>query len=115
MLKEEFERIAKIEVEEETYKKVIEPMYMATDLSKEEFVKTLNLKTFAKKQEKNIKKMSVSNGFGERKTPNGCWYYVRYVELIDIDIAKGKYIVKDMNQFDYSYDYDFADTQCIIK
>ena len=52
MLKEEFERIAKIEVEEETYKKVIEPMYMATDLSKEEFVKTLNLKTFAKKHEK---------------------------------------------------------------
>ena len=115
MTRAEFERIAKIEVEEETYKKVIEPMYMATELSKEEFVKTLNLKTFAKKQEKNIKKMSVANGFGERQTPNGAYYYIRYVELIDIDIAKGKYIVKDMNKFDYSYTFDFADTQCIIK
>lgn len=44
MMKQEFERLAKIEVTEETYTKVIEPMYLATDLSKTDFIKLLNLK-----------------------------------------------------------------------
>lgn len=115
MLKEEFERLAGIEVEYDTYKNVIEPMYMAVDLPKDEFVKILNLQAFAKKKEKNIKKMSVVNRCGERKTPNGCYYYIRYVELLDVDIAAGKFIVKDTGKIDYSYDYDFVNTQCIIK
>lgn len=47
MTKQEFEALAKIEVSNEKYYKVIEPMYMATDLSKQEFIATLNLKAFA--------------------------------------------------------------------
>ena len=46
-MKEEFERLAKIEVSQETYSKVIEPMYLATDLSMQEFIKLLNVKAFA--------------------------------------------------------------------
>lgn len=44
MMKEEFERLAKIEVSYETYSKVIEPMYIAADIPKQEFIKLLNLK-----------------------------------------------------------------------
>lgn len=54
MMWEEFERIAGYEVSYEDYTNVIEPMYNATNLSKGEFVKTLNRKAFdlnVKKQE----------------------------------------------------------------
>lgn len=37
MMKHEFERLAGYEVSAEDYNKIIEPMYMATDLAKEEF------------------------------------------------------------------------------
>lgn len=49
MMKEEFERLAGYEVSFEDYNKVIEPMYMATNLSKEEFVKVIDKKRFALK------------------------------------------------------------------
>ena len=54
MMWEEFEKIAGYEVSYEDYTNVIEPMYNATNLSKGEFVKTLNRKAFdlkVKKQE----------------------------------------------------------------
>ena len=47
MMKHEFERLAGYEVSAEDYNKIIEPMYMATDLSKEEFVKVIDKKRFA--------------------------------------------------------------------
>lgn len=46
MMHHEFEQIAGYEVSFEDYDKIIEPMYMATNLSKAEFVKTLNRKAF---------------------------------------------------------------------
>ena len=127
MMKEEFERLAKIDVTHETYSKIIEPMYLATDLSKQEFVKLLNLKTLAtpKVKTKNIKKMLIRDRSGYTKTPNGCWYHIRYVELVDIDISIGKYIVKPLGDEDFqkladeghdlhfAYDYDFDYTQCV--
>lgn len=54
MMKQEFEKIAGYEVSIEDYAKIIEPMYMATELSKEEFVKTLNKKQFALRSKKQI-------------------------------------------------------------
>lgn len=54
MMKYEFETIAGYEVSEEDYRKIIEPMYMATDLSKEEFVKVINKKRFAIKSKKEL-------------------------------------------------------------
>lgn len=39
MMKHEFEALAGYEVSFEDYNRIIEPMYMATELSKEDFVK----------------------------------------------------------------------------
>ena len=128
MMHKEFELIAGIEVTYEDYTKIIEPMYMAANLSKQEFVKTLNLKFFKNrmpKPEKNIKKMLVRNKMGERKTPNGCYYYIEFVELVDVVISTGKYVIKPLEEedfrnlrnqgrdLDYGYDYDMDYTQCV--
>lgn len=47
MMKCEFEKLAGYEVSFDTYNNVIEPMYMASNLSKEDFVKSLNKQAFA--------------------------------------------------------------------
>ena len=52
MMKQEFEKLAGYEVSVEDYNKVIEPMYMATDLDKESFVKVIDRKRFELKKEK---------------------------------------------------------------
>lgn len=125
MMKREFEELAKIKVIDETYSKVIEPMYLATDLPKREFIKILNLKALAAPEVKDIKEMCVRDRSGYMKTPNGCYYHIRYVELIGVDIATGKYIVKPLEDEDFrklagdghdlhlntSFDFDY--TQCI--
>lgn len=49
MLKREFERLAGYEVSNEDYVEIIEPMYMATEMSKEDFVKCISKKRFALK------------------------------------------------------------------
>ena len=46
MMHEEFEQLAGYRVTYEDYQNIIEPMYMATTLSKEEFIETLNRKRF---------------------------------------------------------------------
>lgn len=47
MMHKEFEEIAGYEVSYEDYTNIIEPMYMATNVSKQEFVKMLDKKAFA--------------------------------------------------------------------
>lgn len=47
MMWEEFEKLAGYEVTYQDYSEIIEPMYMATKLSKEEFVKCIDRKRFA--------------------------------------------------------------------
>lgn len=47
MMKHEFEKLAGYEVTDEMYDKIIEPMYMSLEVSKQEFVKMLNKKYFA--------------------------------------------------------------------
>ena len=127
MMHQEFERIAGYEVSFEDYTNIIEPMYMATTLSKEEFVKTLNRKAFEKKEERiaNIKKMGVRDHSGYRRTPNGCYIHIQYVDLIDVDIKTGKFIIKELTEeqekelyskgidLDLGYDCDFDYTDCI--
>lgn len=121
MMKQEFEKLANIEVTEETYTTVIEPMYSATNLSKQDFIKTLNLKFFKKNTIKQIivKSISITDRSGCRKTPNGCYYHVEYVELVDIDIASGKVLVRKLSEenkrklieqgidLNLSYNYDY--------
>ncbi len=52
----EFMTLAGYEVSYTTYHDIIEPMYMATEVTKEEFVKMLNKKYFALRSEKQILK-----------------------------------------------------------
>jgi uncharacterized protein YlxW (UPF0749 family) len=52
MMKYEFEAIAGYEVSLEDYENVIEPMYMATELSKVDFVKCIDRKRFEVKKQK---------------------------------------------------------------
>lgn len=52
MMKHEFEEIAGYEVSEKDYREIIEPMYMVTNLSKEEFTKVVNKKTVCIKDKK---------------------------------------------------------------
>lgn len=127
MTKQEFETLARIEVSYETYSKVIEPMYMAVDITKEEFVKILNTKVLSEQKEKakTIKKMRVRDKSGYEKTPNGCWYHIEYVELVDVDIRTGKFIIRPLVDEDFqkllkdgcdlnlSTVFDFDYTQCI--
>lgn len=47
MMKHEFEELAGYEVSTESYNNIIEPMYMASNMTKQEFVKVLNPKAFA--------------------------------------------------------------------
>lgn len=51
MMKEEFEKLAGYEVSWKDYNEVIEPMYMAVSLSKQEFVQCIDRKRFALKTE----------------------------------------------------------------
>ena len=47
MMQQEFEQLAGYEVSYEDYVDIIEPMYMAVNLSKSEFVQCINKKRFA--------------------------------------------------------------------
>lgn len=65
MLKHEFETLAGYEVSNEDYTTVIEPMYMATDLSKSEFVKVIDRKRFELKKEKSPKRVKIEQEIKE--------------------------------------------------
>lgn len=52
MMKSEFEKLAGYEVSNSDYIEIIEPMYMATNLSKEEFIEVIDKKRFALKTKK---------------------------------------------------------------
>lgn len=127
MMKVEFERLAGIEVTNETYETIIEPMYMATNLSKADFIKTLNLKQLAKKKEHNpiLKRMGVRDKSWSKVTPNGCYYWIEWVELVKVDIKTGKFTVKPITDeqamelaergisLNTAYDVDMDYTLCI--
>lgn len=54
MMKHEFEALAGYEVSVADYDNIIEPMYMATELSKEDFVKVICKERFALKSREEI-------------------------------------------------------------
>ena len=54
MMQAEFEKLAGYEVSTVDYQEIIEPMYMATNLDKAEFVECLNKKRFALPPLKNL-------------------------------------------------------------
>ena len=131
MMWKEFEELAGYEVSFDTYEKVIEPMYMATDLSKADFVKVINRKAVELKRERKpmYRKIKVRDMTGCDMTPNGCYFHVEWVDLIDVDIKTGKYIVRALEDKDFealrkekvafdsynAYSYDFDYTECIYR
>lgn len=103
MMKSEFENLAGREVTNEQYR-AIETLYMSSNLEKAEFVKSIRtmLKSIPQpERKKDIKRMVVRDRSGYRKTPNGCYYHIEYVELVDIDIKTGKYIIKPLEEKDF--------------
>lgn len=128
MMQHEFEERAGITVTAEDYNNIIEPMYMALKLSKDDFVKVVNLKFFkdrVPRKPKDMRRMLVRNKMFDRRTPNGCYYYIQWVELVAVDIKTGKYIVKPLDDkdlaklrqeghsLDLSYGYDMDYTRCM--
>lgn len=133
MMYREFIELSECNISFEQYNKIIEPMYMAVNMDKDEFIKFIRpsaralAKENEKKRNKNIRKMCVRDRSGNMKTPNGAYYHIVYVELLDIDIATGKYIVAALEEYDFeklskngndlnycmSYDMDYTD--CIDK
>lgn len=86
MMKSEFENLAGRAVTNEQYR-AIETLYMSSNLEKAEFVKSIRtmLKSIPQpERKKDIKRMIVRDKSGYRKTPNGCYYHIKYVELVDI-------------------------------
>ena len=78
MTRKEFEIIAGVEVGEEEYNKVIEPMYLATGLDKHDFIKYINKSIFEKK-----KKIKVDLPMGEIEgEPMALYYFYNCAEII---------------------------------
>lgn len=128
----EFVEMSGLNVNYKDYTEIVEPMYMAVEnMSKQDFIKfitpsvTALIKNYPRV--KTIKKMLVRDRSGYRKTPNGCWYHIEYVELVDVDIRTGKYIIAPLEDedfeklrsegrdLDHSTDYDFDYIDCIDK
>lgn len=128
MMKEEFEKLVGRTFTSEQYY-IINDMYMTSSLDKETFARRIKpvVLTFPEVERiKTIRKVNIPNDYGYTKTPNGCYYFIKYVELIDVDIASGKYVVKDLSEADikklkhsgvdvyYSSSYDFSYENCIL-
>ena len=88
----------------------------------------LNLKSFAVKEVRKpcVHKMLVRDRSGFTTTPNGCYYHIQYVDLIDVDISTGKFVIAPLDDetlFEISrthdlnngYDYDFDYKDCVDK
>ena len=97
MMHHEFEEIAGYEVSYETYRDVIEPMYMAVNLDKRAFVKLLDKKAFALPTKGEMKKRM-------RKIANVIWencglrtFHAEEEELLKVarEYAERFYGVKD--------------------
>lgn len=119
MLKHEFEEMAKIEVSYDDYKNIIEPMYMATNLSKEDFINTLNLKRFALKSKKQLinelKKLA-------KNIEESCCNYTNYeaeakiesiIEELKERFNDNCYITADIKNGCFYYDYLFIGNEKI--
>ena len=118
MMREEFERLAGYEVSLEDYENIIEPMYMATEMSKQDFVKCINRKRFEVKAEKKqiIKVMAIRDNSGYWTTPNGCYIHTVKVEVVDVSIKTGKIKVKVIpNSYELGYSSDFREDEVDVE
>lgn len=82
MTKSEFEKLAGYEVSNSDYNDIIEPMYMATNLSKEEFVKVIDKKRFAIKTKQQIAAKMKSLA---KHLMDTCDYYTDYNAINELN------------------------------
>lgn len=75
MTKHEFEALAGYEVTWDDYNNIIEPMYMATDLSKADFVKCIDKKRFALKSLTKMRNEMIKIARG---LEDSCTHYVDF-------------------------------------
>lgn len=88
MMKLEFEKLAGYEVSDDDYNKIIEPMYMATYLTKEEFVNVIDKNRFAlKTKEQLVRKMK---RLAEQIKAN-CEYYTDYEAIEKLNALAEEY------------------------
>lgn len=113
MMKHEFEALAKRTVTDEQYK-MIEALYMDSDLDKYEFVKSIKemLKSIPEKVERKILTVLWRDKGGYCTTPNGCYYHTIKAELLDVDIKTGQRTARKIpNSYElgYSFDIDYPE------
>ena len=106
MMKHEFENIAGYEVSWDDYNKIIEPMYSATNLSKEEFVKTLNKKRFALVPLKTLVKRMQKEAEHLKET---CTHYTDYESKEKLDDIVKEYIDRKYGERCHYKDHDDLD------
>ena len=82
MMKHEFEALAGYEVSLDDYNNIIEPMYMATNLNKADFVKCIDKKRFALKSQKQIINLIKKEA---RHLAETCEHYTDYESKERID------------------------------
>lgn len=100
MMKYEFEEIAGYEVSTSDYIKIIEPMYMASGLNKEEFVKTISKKRFALKPIKSyIKEMKKLAS----ELKESCTHYTDYEKKEKLDSVIREYIERKYQGISVSF------------
>lgn len=79
MMQHEFEALAGYKVSTDDYKKIIEPMYMATDLNKADFVACINKKRFAMPTKEQRKKQIIRQMRAEAThLAETCGHYTDY-------------------------------------
>ena len=120
MLYQEFIDLCGYDVSYEDYTSVIEPMYMVVpdSVSKKDFISMLNKKHFEVKNKSPqlIKVMSIKDNSGFWKTPNGCYYHLVNVEVVDINIKTGIITVKVIDDsYHLGYSYDITEDDNNIK
>ena len=91
MMKQEFETIAKRTVTDEQYK-AIEALYMASDLDKYSFVKSIKGMLETIPEETNREKVLI----GVKEMPNGTWMTYE-AEIVNANIKTGKIEVKRLS------------------
>lgn len=103
MLKEEFEKISGIEVSDYNYKNIVEPMYMAVNLDKKDFIKLLNLKALAEKSgRKNLKYLYDKFMKKAKEYNKKCFYCCDY--NIENDIEDIMLTIRNRYDKDYYFE-----------
>ena len=114
MMKQEFEQIAKRTVTDEQYE-AIEALYMDSTLDKYAFVNSIRslLNNIPEpKKEMEIVRVTTTDRSGYEHTPNGMWVHTIKAEVVDIEVATGKILLRkipDSYQLDTWCEYHYYD------